>query len=135
MPAVNVDLTVEQGTTYRVTANVTTPNNANPPVQVPYDLTGCTARMQVRQRYTDTTPLFEANTTNGGLTLGGTAGTIAIVLTSANTALLKVALPLGPGAAPPPTQVYYYDLIVILPSGDELRFMQGRIIGVAWVTH
>lgn len=46
--------------------------------QVPIDLTGYTARMQVRKSYNTSEKLLDLTTENGGITLGGIAGTISI---------------------------------------------------------
>lgn len=44
-------------------------------VKVPVDLTGFTAKLQIRLNYADVTPVL-ALTETAGITLGGTAGTI-----------------------------------------------------------
>ena len=44
------------------------------------DLTGYTARMQVRREIDDSATLLELTTANSRITLGGTAGTIALIL-------------------------------------------------------
>lgn len=54
----------------------------------PVNLTGFTARMQVRETIESTTTLVSLTTENGGVTLGGTAGTIDITITATATALL-----------------------------------------------
>ena len=56
--------------------------------RVPVDLTGYTARLQVRKDYAGDTVLDL--TTGSGITLGGAAGTIAIHLTAADSANLPV---------------------------------------------
>ena len=43
---------------------------------VPVDLTGCTARMQVRPEIESSDVLLELTTENGGIVLGGTTGTV-----------------------------------------------------------
>lgn len=56
-------------------------------VRTPVNLTGFTARMQVR--LTPTTggsPLVSLTTENGGITLGGTAGTITPLITAVDSA-------------------------------------------------
>lgn len=54
----------------------------------PIDLTGCTARMQVRAETGSSTVLLELTTENGGITLGGTAGTIDLYVGATATAAL-----------------------------------------------
>ncbi len=69
----------------------------NPPVgtaaPVPVDLTGCVANMSIAQNYGDKPMLTLSSsqlTPNGsGLTLGGTAGTIQITITPADSAALQ----------------------------------------------
>ena len=53
---------------------------------VPIDLTGCTARMQVRAETSAPIVLQELTTENGGITLGGTAGTIDLYVGATATA-------------------------------------------------
>lgn len=53
----------------------------------PVNLTGYTARMQIRETVESTTTLVSL-TELSGITLGGTAGTIAIVISATATALL-----------------------------------------------
>lgn len=102
-------LKIYQGATFR---DVTT-WRAGAPAQ-PVDLTGCTARMQVRQRIDAPAVLAELNTTNGGVMLGGTAGTITLHLTAVQTA--AIAWTSG-----------VYDLEVVFPSGDVRRLFYGTV--------
>ncbi|MEN6584712.1 MAG: hypothetical protein ABFE02_01495 [Sulfuricella sp.] len=53
---------------------------------VPIDLTGCTARMQVRAETSAPIVLLELTTENGGITLGGTAGIIDFYVGATTTA-------------------------------------------------
>ncbi len=54
----------------------------------PIDLTGATARAQVREEVDSSTILVTLTTENGGLTLGGGAGTIRLQISAVATALL-----------------------------------------------
>jgi len=74
-------LEIEQGATFRkvLTWRYGTPLAA-------MDLTGCTARMQIRAEITNDTVLHELTTENGGITLGGVAGTITLVIEPTDTA-------------------------------------------------
>lgn len=49
------------------------------------DLTGYSARMQVRRRLTDTTVVWEGTTGNGKIVLGASAGTVEITMTPTET--------------------------------------------------
>lgn len=52
------------------------------------DLTGFTARMHMREAVDAATPFLTVTTENGGITLGGVAGTINILATSAATSAI-----------------------------------------------
>lgn len=52
----------------------------------PVNLTGFTARMQIRETVESTTVLHSLTTENGGITLGGAAGTIALTISATDTA-------------------------------------------------
>lgn len=56
----------------------------------PRDLTGCTARMDIRDKLTDALALT-LTTENSRIILGGTAGTIRFLLSSSDTAGLTLA--------------------------------------------
>jgi hypothetical protein len=73
------------------------------------DLTGCRAAMQVRAAIGDPTAVLTLTTENGGLVLGGPAGTIAPVFDT--DALV-------PGQ-------YVYDLKLIDSGGEVFRLLQG----------
>lgn len=110
------DFSVDQGSTKRF--NFTWSHNtgtAESPVWTPYDLTGCSARMQIRIAHQKPV-LVEVNdtTTDGSLTLGGAAGTVDVWLSDENTDLLD-------------TKTTQYDIEVTFPSGDTYRVLQGKI--------
>jgi uncharacterized membrane protein YeiH len=54
----------------------------------PVDLTGMTARMQIRARVDSTTVLHELTTENGGIVLDNTAKTIKLIIPATITASL-----------------------------------------------
>lgn len=80
MAAAKLKLLVEQGATFRKTLTWKTGTPA-----APVDLTGCTARMHIRAEVGATTTLAELTTENGGITLGGAAGTIVLLITATQT--------------------------------------------------
>src|SRR5947209_3763013 len=91
--AFNYTLEVQQGATlalifgwYNPLPNVTPPQ---PDLTSPVDLTGWTARAQVRGHYSDTNPYLDLTTANGGVVLGGVAGTIQLVASASTTAALN----------------------------------------------
>ncbi len=73
MAAGSHDILIEQGATFRL--RLIWKDSA----EVPIDLTGYTARMQVRRKHSAADPaLISFTTENGGITLGGAAGTIVV---------------------------------------------------------
>lgn len=101
------DITIEQGATYQLSLIWRQPNGT------PVDLTGYTARMQVRRRHSSDTALLTFTTENGGITLGGPAGTINVV----GLATLTDDLP-----APSPA---VYDLELVSSGGFVTRLVEG----------
>ena len=80
----------------------------------PIDLTGCTARMQVRAEIGSPTVLLELTTENGGITLGGTAGTIDLYVGATATAAFT-------------WEGGVFDLEIEFPGGDVRRLAQGTV--------
>jgi len=106
------NLTLDQGADYRITPMWLT---GRP--QLPVDLTGCTARLQIRETLATAVPIVSISTlatAQGGIILGGSAGTIAILITKAATLAIKF-------------EVGVYDLFVDFPLGESRRFMDGRV--------
>lgn len=87
----------------------------------PINLTGYTARMQVRKRVEASTVLLDLTIANGGITLGGVAGTIRVQATAAATA----AITESDGV---------YDLELIAGSGAVTRLLEGSFYLPAEVT-
>jgi len=75
----NID--VKQGATFQLT--ITWKDSAGTAI----DLTNYTARAQARLTYDTSTTIFSL-TSSSGITLGGAAGTIALVLAAGSTAAL-----------------------------------------------
>lgn len=108
MSAGTYDILIEQGATFRMSA--TWKDSAGAPVNI----TGYTARMQVRRRYNDPTILLNFSTTNGAIVLGGSAGTITI--TGAATVTDDVAARTG-----------VYDLELVSADGTVTRLLEGGV--------
>lgn len=125
MAAAEYDLYVEQGATFRLTmiygrkdGTYDADGNAN---VIPYDLTGCVARMQIRQRRSSEV-LIAATTTNGGIVIvDALAGKMMITLTDEATDSLTMSRA-------------KYDLEVGYPSGDVFRIMEGKVTISANIT-
>lgn len=108
MSAGKLNITIEQGATWSKSLLWT--DDGVPPA--PVDLTGRTARMQIRQAQASRTAMLELTTENGGITLGGAAGTIDILATAEQSATLK-----SDGV---------YDLEIV--TGDVVeRLLQGKM--------
>lgn len=102
-------LTIYQGATFRkrLTWKAGTP-------AVPVDLTGCTARMQVRAEVESPTALLTLTTENNRITLGGAAGTIELYVSDEDTGAID-----WDGGA--------WDLEIIHPGGEVTRLAQGSV--------
>lgn len=113
MPAAKLNLTVEQGATF-VKRLIWRDSKKRP-----INLTGYTAKMQVRETASATSAaLFELSTSNGRINLPGN-GVIELRLTVAET------FDVSPGV---------YDLVLFAPNGDQYRLIQGRMTVSAAVT-
>lgn len=101
MPAARKDLYVEQGATYYKAFTWYPPGPVDEdglPTDPPHDLTGCSARMQMRRKQGDVAvvnatsaePVDEAAIALGAgrIRLGGVTGKIEIILTDEDTDLL-----------------------------------------------
>ena len=122
MPAANVPLAIEQGATFTLnfTWGVGTKidgewvrDDDENVIIVPYDISHCTARMQIREDYGDPV-LVSITTEDGGITLGGVAGTVAMKISAEKTAVLDV-------------QMARYDLELVHQSGDVDRLIEGVV--------
>lgn len=80
----------------------------------PVNLTNYSARMQVRESYDAGTAIVSL-TSGTGITLGGTAGSIVIELSSAQTASLDGT----------PNKQYIYDLELVSGAGYVTRLVEG----------
>lgn len=114
MPAGIYNITAEQGATF--TRTITWKNSAGTPI----NLTGYTARMQVRREYSATVADLTLTTENGGITLGGALGTIVLSAQASTTASLAAGS-------------YVYDLELVL-GNVVTRLVQGNFLVNAEVT-
>lgn len=108
MTSSTYDILAEQGAGYA--AVLTYRDSAN----VIINLTGYTARMQVRKTIGSESPYLSL-TNASGITLGGAAGTVAIAISAA--ALSAVA----PGN-------YVYDLELVSGAGAVVRLIAGEFV-------
>jgi hypothetical protein len=107
------DITCWQGATYDKTFTVTEAG-------VALNLTGYSSAMQVRSA-ADSTATLLSLTSGSGITLGGTAGTILVEITAAQSS----AIPAGSFA---------YDLELTSGAGVVTRLLQGAFNSVGNVT-
>ena len=108
MAASKLKLGIDQGATFRRRLTWKTGTPASP-----VNLTGYTARMQVRGELADDAVLLELTTENGGITLGGAAGTIDLHISAAATAAFT-------------WEAGVYDLEMV--SGDDVtRLVAGTV--------
>lgn len=114
MTAGNYNITAEQGASFRRV--LTWRDAANALI----DLTGYTARMQVRSDYFSDDITISLTTENGRITLGGSAGTISLYISASDMAALVA-------------DAYVYDLELV--NGAEItRLVQGTFMINAEVT-
>lgn len=83
MGAAPYHFSMEQGSTFRRTITYKDSNGSA------IDLSGYTARMQLRRNIEDASPLIELTDANGRITLGGVAGTVVLTISAADTASLS----------------------------------------------
>ena len=88
---------------------------------VPVNLTGYTARMQVRDEVDSASAALSLTTENSRISLGGTAGTITLLVSAADTAAVAAG-------------EYVYDLELVSGSGTVTRLIQGCFTVDAEVT-
>lgn len=111
MPAAKLNLSIEQGATWRYALMAKQGTGVSAPA---LDLTGFTARMQLRGELQDATALLELSTANGRITLTPLAGRIDLVLTAVETAALNF-------------DTAVYDLELVNASGEVTRLVKGNV--------
>lgn len=99
------DIVCEQGVTFRRTFTWTDEN------EQPINLTGCSARMQVRPTHSSPTTWLNLSSP-ASITLTPLVGQLTVVITASQTA----SLPVKRGV---------YDLEVVLSNGEVVRLVQG----------
>ena len=107
------NLTVWQGADFDQTFAVTQNGTA-------LNFTGYSARMQVREA-ADSTAYLLSLTNGSGITLGGTAGTIAVAITNAQSSAISAGS-------------YAYDLELVAGAGTITRLLQGAFTVIGNVT-
>jgi hypothetical protein len=108
MAAGNYDLVIEQGATFY--QEIIWKDSSETPI----DLTGYTARMQVRKTVKSSDTILSLTTENGRITLGDDAGTITLEVDAEDTADLTEFCGV-------------YDLELEAGDGTVTRLLQGQI--------
>ncbi|MDN6885279.1 hypothetical protein QMO14_16865 [Variovorax sp. CAN2819] len=109
MAAARIKLSIEQGATFTKTVTWKTGKPA-----LPVDLTGCTARMQVREKIESAGILLSLSTDDGRISLGGAAGTINLRVEADDTAAIT-------------WKTGVYDLEVEFSDGTVRRLFSGSV--------
>ena len=99
-----VNFVCPQGSTFRRTLTYTLD-------EVPVNLTGYSSRLQVREAYYSTNPVVSL-VSGSGITMGGSAGTIDILISASVTSQF-------------PTGTHVYDLEIVSPSNIVDRLIEG----------
>ncbi len=103
-----LNIVIEQGTTFNPVLTYKDENAAL------INLSGYTARMQIRLKKTSSGFLHELTTENSGIALGGAAGTITLLITAVNTTAFTFSSAV-------------YDLELITGAGIVTRLVEGTI--------
>jgi hypothetical protein len=109
MPAATMNITIEQGATYR---KVLIWKTGTP--ETPVDLTDVTARAQIRAEIDADAVLLSMTTENGGITITPLAGQIELYISADDTAEISWASGV-------------WDLELVLADGDVVRLVKGRV--------
>lgn len=113
MTAGNYNIVAEQGATFTFAFTIDTDGT-------PWNLTGYTARMQVRPFTESTTKIFDLTETNG-IALGGVLGTVTVTRNATQMAAAKAGR-------------HVYDIELESSGGVVTRILEGRFIIVPEVT-
>lgn len=116
MLAGNYNMTCQQGSTFRRTIEIEQPDLATDPTGntfVPFNLSGYSAKMQVRRTIDSSSFLLELSTMNGALTInpGNALNQIYIDVSASVTASVNTS--------------GVYDIEIINPDGTVTRVLQG----------
>lgn len=109
-----LDFTMPQGSVFRRVLTIKVSGTA-------LDLTDFTARMQIRSSHAATSTVADLTTANGKIVLGGTAGTVTLLLSATVTAAITAG-------------TYVYDLELVDTDGEPLRWVEGTVTVTPEVT-
>lgn len=115
MAAGKLDLIIEKGATFRKTLYY------KDKTKVAIDLTGYTARMQIRETPQASTFIAELTTENGGITLTANEGKIELYISDTATAAISVSSG-------------NYDLELITAGADVIKLVRGHVSIIEEIT-
>jgi len=106
MTAAVKNLVIEQRATFKLRLAY---KNAQ---KKPINLTGFTAKMQIRDA--GGSLIANLTTSNGGITISGSAGLIDLLISASDTSAMNFTSAL-------------YDLVLIAPDSTDTRLLQGKV--------
>jgi hypothetical protein len=101
------NFTIDQGAYWRRSLKLFNPDESI------YDLSGYTARMQLRRDLKASAAIISLTTENGRISIEGATGTITLILQAADTATIL--------------HDCVYDLEIVTPDSKPYRVIQGNI--------
>ena len=107
MSAERHNILIEQGTTFGLEVAYEQPEGT------PVDITGWSARMQVRQTHASTSSVLDLTSLAGSISVDGPRGTVTVNVGATQTAALPAPF-LG-----------VYDLEIASPGGTVIRLVEG----------
>ena len=124
MAAEKYNLSMWQGDTFTLTLTIKESGAVK-------NLTGYTARMQIRSSYDATSVTESLTTANGEITITANSGTIALQLSAARTAAITVN---RSTSQKPPRNLYVYDLELIDSDSKVTKLIYGDVTVYGEVT-
>lgn len=112
MLAGNYNIVCEQGTTFSRRFELQYPDSVDPTIYHEFDLTGYTARMQVRRTVESSSAMITLTTENSGIEIDGDNGAVTVRMTAVQTAGISSS--------------GVYDVELIDNSGNVSRMVQGE---------
>jgi len=106
-----LNIEIEKGSTF---SHTLTWKSGVPGGETAVDLTGATAKIQIKSMKRNSTVMYEGTTAGGQITLGGINGTILLTIPAADSASWRF-------------KEGKYNLEIYFPSGEEKRFLRGMI--------
>jgi hypothetical protein len=108
------NMTCDQGSTFLRTFVLEYQDAIDPNLYHPHNLSGYTARMQIRRDISSSTVLAELTTENGKISVGGSNGEVTVTMTAQQTALIE--------------RSGVYDIEIVSPSGEVQKIVRGDFV-------